>query len=109
MAMRDILDLTGASGQVYRFQLYHEGGTLSPVGGNYVLVRDGISGPRVVYAGESDNLRTGSQPKWRAAVDEDNATFLYTRLNVSQRTREQEQADVAAAYSPPMNASPSEH
>ena len=106
MAMRDILDLTGASGVVYRFQLHHEGVDLSPVGGNFVLVRDGIGGPRVVYCGQVENLRTGSQGAWRSAVDEAGETWLYTRLNVSQRTREHEQADVAAAYLPTANDPP---
>jgi hypothetical protein len=103
MPMRDILDLTGASGQVYRFQLCRESEQLMPVGGNFVLVRDGIDGPRVVYAGESNDLRDGSASKWRQAQDEAGPTWLYTRLNVSERTRQLEQADVEAAYTPPMN------
>ena len=101
--VNDVIDLKGASGQVYRFQLCREADQLMPVGGNFVLVRDGIDGPRVVYAGESNDLREGSQRKWRQANEEVGQTWIYTRLNVTERARLAEQADVAAAYDPPMN------
>ena len=101
--VNEVIDLKGASGQVYRFQLCRESSQLLPVGGNYVLVRDGIDGPRVVYAGESNDLRNGLQSKWRQANEEVGQTWIYTRLNVTERVRQAEQADVAAAYDPPMN------
>lgn len=106
MAVRDILDLTGASGAVYRFLRHQEGADLSPIGGNFVLVRDGIGGPRVVYCGQAESLRTGSDGPWRAALNEAGETLLYTRLNVSQRTREHEHSDVVAAYLPAANDPP---
>ncbi len=37
--MKDTIDLTGASGANYRFQLYREGRPLSPMGVNYLYVR----------------------------------------------------------------------
>jgi hypothetical protein len=103
--MKDTIDLTGASGASYRFQLFREGRPLSPMGGNYLYVREEFAGGfTVLYSGEGENLLTGAASRWTEAETQHHATHLYTRLNISQAIRKHEHRDLIAAYSPLMNA-----
>jgi hypothetical protein len=110
--MRDIIDLRGASGVAYRFTRFRDGNPLSAMGGNFVYARlppagedtPGTgSGAVVIYAGEAQNLLTDSRALWDQAVAEHGVTDLFTRLNISERTRRHEHADILAAGRPPMN------
>ena len=54
-----------------------------------------------------DEPMTGAQRSYlKTLSDEAGETLLYTRLNVSQRTREHEHSDVVAAYLPAANDPP---
>ncbi len=102
--MKDQIDLQGASGVQYRFQLCREGRPLSPMGGNYIYVREEMEGQfKVLCCGEGENLLTGARQRWDEAVSMQGASQLYTRLNISQSTRHNENADLVAGYRPPMN------
>jgi len=101
--MRDLIDMHGASGAVYRFNLIREGRPLSPMGGNYLYVRQSRDGYEVVHAGEGQNLLTDARARWAQAVADHGATDLFMRLNVSERIRRQEHEDILAAARPPMN------
>ena len=109
--MRDIIDVRGASGVTYRFTRFRDGNPLSAMGGNFVYVRprnagggEGEGAAEIVYAGEAQNLLTDARRQWDRAVAEHGATDLFTRLNISERTRRHEHADILAAARPPMNA-----
>lgn len=116
--MRDIIDVRGASGVAYRFTRFREGNPLSAMGGNFIYARprrtddgapqdgagrEGEGAPEVIYVGEAQNLLTDARRLWDQAVVEHGVTDLYTRLNISERTRQQEQSDILAAARPPMN------
>jgi hypothetical protein len=101
--MRDLIDMHGASGAVYRFNLIREGRPLSPMGGNYLYVRQSGDSYVVVLAGEAQNLLTDARAHWDRAVVEHGATDLFTRLNVSEKTRRHEHEDIMAAALPPMS------
>jgi hypothetical protein len=106
--MRDIIDVRGASGVAYRFTRFRDGNPLSAMGGNFIYVRPGAAGeaegvPEVVYAGEAQNLLTDARRLWDQAVADYGGTDLFTRLNISERTRRHEHADILAAVRPPMN------
>ena len=101
--MRDMIDLKGASGAVYRFNLFRDGRPLSPMGGNYVYVRDAGEGYEVIHVGEGQNLLTDARAAWASAVAEHGAQHLFTRLNITERVRQHEHADIVAAARPPMN------
>ena len=103
--MRDLIDMRGASGAVYRFNLVHAGRPLSPMGGNYLYVRDKPDGYEVVYVGEAQNLLADARARWPEASKAHGAAHLYTRLNVTERVRAHEYADIAAANDPPMTSS----
>jgi hypothetical protein len=103
--MKDTIDLRGASGAGYRFQLFREGRPLSPMGGNYLYVREEFAGGfTVLYSGEGENLLTGAASRWVEAENQHHATHLYTRLNISQAIRKSEHRDLIAGYNPLMNA-----
>jgi hypothetical protein len=105
--MRDIIDVRGASGVAYRFTRFREGNPLSAMGGNFLYTRPGTEeseAPQLIYAGEAQNLLTDARRLWDRAVAEHGVTDLFTRLNISERTRQQEHADILAAALPPMNA-----
>ena len=102
--MKDQIDLKGASGALYRFQRLREGHPLSPMGGNWVYVRDEMEGQfKVLCCGEGENLMAGARLRWDEAVSMQGASELYTRLNISQVVRRDENADLIAGYRPPMN------
>ena len=106
--MRDLIDVTGASGSVYRFSRFRDGRPLSAMGGNYVYAREDGDKYAIVYAGEGQNLLTDAHARWEQAVKEQAAGHLFTRLNVSQQARQREHADILKAARPPMNASSEE-
>ena len=101
--MKDHVDVHGASGRVYRFMRMREGRPLSPAGGNYLYGR--FTGERfeAIYAGEAQNLLTDAKERWSEAVSRHQASDLYTRLNLNQRIRQLEQADILAGLAPRMN------
>lgn len=102
--MRDLIDVAGASGAVYRFARLRDGRPLSAMGGNYVYARDSGEQYEVLYAGAAQNLLTDAHERWDEAVATHGAAHLFTRLNVSQGVRLHEQQDILQATVPPMNA-----
>ena len=104
--MRDLIDLKGASGAVYRFNLLRDGRPLSPMGGNFAYVREAGEGYEVIHVGEGQNLLTDARALWDQAVREHGAAHLFTRLNITERVRQHEHADIVAAARPPMNSPP---
>src|SRR4051812_42280579 len=101
--MREIIDVRGASGAVYRFNLLTAGRPLSPMGGNFVYVREAGESYEVMLVGECQNLLTDARRSWDAAVREHGVGHLFTRLNISERVRRHEHDDIVEAARPPMN------
>ncbi|MGH6970022.1 MAG: hypothetical protein ACREEQ_00295, partial [Caulobacteraceae bacterium] len=99
--MRDLIDVPGASGANYRFMRLKEGRPLSPMGGNYLYVR--FTGERMetIFAGEAQNLLKDARARWSEAVERFQASELYSRLNISERVRQLELADLVEASAPP--------
>ncbi len=104
--MSDYVDVQGASGRTYRFMKIRDGRPLSPMGGNFLYARH--TGPRfeMIYAGEVQNLLKDARDRWNEALERYQVSELYTRLNISERIRQLEHADIVAAEQPPMNALP---
>jgi hypothetical protein len=101
--MRDLFDIRGASGNVYRFSRFRDGSPLSAMGGNFAYVREDGEALVVVYSGESENLMKDAQARWDEAAATHGVQHLFTRLNISERVRKQELEDILAAAAPPMN------
>ncbi len=104
--MQDYVDVRGASGTTYRFMRLKEGRPLSPMGGNYVFAR--YTGPNfeMIYAAEAQNLLKDARDRWNEAVERYQVSELFSRLNISERVRILELADIVDANHPPMNATP---
>lgn len=99
--MTQQIDLAGASGARYRYSPLDENRFLPPAGANYVIAELTEEGPKVVYAGETDNLASQT---WRSDLEKarrkySDATVL-TRLNVTRAVREAERADLIEHYHP---------
>jgi hypothetical protein len=102
--MRDLFDVKGASGAVYRFSRFRVGNPLSAMGGNFVYARVDGETLEILYAGEAQNLLTGARARWDEAIAKFGAEGLFTRLNISEGVRQREHADILSAGLPPMNA-----
>jgi hypothetical protein len=102
--VRDQIDCRIESGEHLRFTLFKEGRPLSPMGGNFLYVRDGEDGPVILYAGQTDNLALHAQERWGEAASSHGAQGLYTRLNITGAVRQREHLDLLEALDPPMNA-----
>ena len=102
--MNSQIDLAGASGARYRYAPLDENRFLPPAGANYVIAEITEEGPKVVYAGETDNLASQT---WRADLEKARRKYsgatLLTRLNVTRAVREAERADLIEQYHPPLN------
>jgi hypothetical protein len=102
-AMKDTIDVFGATGAAYRFNRVRDDRPLSPMGGNFIYARDADNGCEILFLGEAQNLMTDARRLWDTAVRDHGAQHLFTRLNVTERVRRQEQSDILAALTPSMN------
>lgn len=103
--MRDQIDCRVGSGEHLRFTLFKEGRPLSPMGGNYLYVREDDDGTvRIVFAGATDNLALNAQARWGEAQSKYGAIGLYTRLNITAAVRRREHEALLEVLDPPMNA-----
>jgi len=93
--VKPFIDLTGASGEVYRFRRL-EGG-LSPIGGNFVYVREVDGETKVVCCGKARSLASVLMGRvWTADENAQADDALYIRLNAVGRTRDAEHEDLIA-------------
>ncbi|MFI4972930.1 MAG: hypothetical protein ACHP84_00150 [Caulobacterales bacterium] len=106
--MRDFMDVRGESGRFLRFMLLKDGRPLSPMGGNYLYVRQTGDRTEILYAGEAQNLLLSALDRWTEASELLQAQGVYTRLNISERTRQLEHDDIVRGVRPQMNLT-SEH
>ena len=98
------IELAGKSGARYRYTPLEEDRFLPPAGANFVIAELSAGDPKIVYAGETDNLASQS---WRAELERARATYskakVLTRLNVTRAVREAERLDLIEQYQPPLN------
>lgn len=104
--MRDYVDVHGASGTTYRFMRLKDGRPLSPMGGNYLYARFTGENLDIILAGEAQNLLKDARERWSEAAERYQVQELYSRLNISERVRLLELADIVEATHPPMSAEP---
>jgi hypothetical protein len=104
--VKDYIDIKGASGSGYRFMLLRDGRPLSPMGGNFLYARRTGERFEMLYAGEVQNLLKDARDRWSEAVERFQASELYMRLNISERVRKLEHADIVEGNVPPMNVIP---
>ena len=100
--MARTFDIVGKSGQSYRYTV-SEGQPIWPSGGNFLYVKMTKTGPKVIFAGETESLFRGYLSQWDEARTEHGATDIFLRLNVAGAVRRGERDDIAAKHRPPMN------
>jgi hypothetical protein len=95
------IDLFGATGGAYRFRKAE--GALSPIGGNFVYVRQLDGAARVVCCGKARSLAWGlGDRNWRTDENADAEDQLYVRLNAIRTAREREHEDLVAGLPRPF-------
>jgi hypothetical protein len=104
--VRDYVDVSGATGANYRFMRLREGRPLSPMGGNVLYCRFTGETCELIYAGEVQNLLKDARERWSEAQQRFQVSDLYSRLNISERVRQLELADIVEANHPPLNTTP---
>lgn len=100
--MARTFDITGKSGQSYRYTL-SEGQPIWPSGGNFLYVKTTKAGLKVIFAGETESLFRGFQARWDEARAQHGATDILLRLNISGAVRRAERDDIALKHRAPMN------
>jgi hypothetical protein len=80
-----------------------EGWPLTPSAGNFLYVAESDTGPRIVYAGQTDNLAMHAGERWAEARAQHGAEAIFTRLNVTMAARQREHDEILQAIDPPMN------
>ena len=100
--MARTFDIAGKSGATYRYTAL-EGQPIWPSGGNFLYVRMTKTGPKVIYAGETESLFRGYAAHWDEAKVNHGATAIFLRLNVAGAVRRAERDDIASGHRPPMN------
>lgn len=99
--MNSFIDLVGASGAAYRFR--KPDGAVSPIGGNFVYLREADDGVRVVCCGCARSLGWAlSQPIWLNDENSAEGDQLYLRLNAIRATRASEHEDLVAGLPRPF-------
>jgi hypothetical protein len=94
--MKDLVDLTGASGATYRFRRA-DGQTPLRIAGLFALVRASARGFTVRFVGATNDL---TQARQECPPQMLKGAHLYIRLNVPRQAREAEHADLSANYGP---------
>ena len=84
----DFIDICGASGAVYRFRRWPQGGSHPPIAGNYALATDG--GLTLISIGVLEDLSRAPVELAQRPAD----AAIFTRLNISRTLRETEHADM---------------
>ena len=100
--MAEYIEFHGASGATYRY-LAPDDRTTTHMAGGYVLICRGVDGPVLLYAGVTDDLAEGWREVFGAARSEHDEVLIFIHRTVARQARDAEQADIVAAYDPPMN------
>jgi hypothetical protein len=88
--------------------MIRDGRPLSPIGGNFLYVREVGDAYEIVLAGEGQNLINDARRRWREATEAHGPLHLFTRLNITEGVRQHEHSDIVDAARPAMNDRPPE-
>ena len=100
--MAEYIEFHGASGAVYRY-LAPDDRTATRMAGGFVLISRGDDGLLLLFAGVTDDLAEGWREAWAAAQAQHDNVQIFIHRTVARQARDAEQADIIAAYDPPMN------
>jgi hypothetical protein len=100
--LAEYIEFHGASGAIYRY-LAPDDRTAIRMAGGFVLVSRNADGPTLLYAGVTDDLAEGWREVWTAAQAQYDNVQIFIHRTVARQARDAEQADIVAAYDPPMN------
>jgi hypothetical protein len=101
MAKIGDMELVGASGVPYKFEVYHSSVTFAKVGGVYSVTKRVVTGGKtahsLIYVGETDNLRERFQGHHRQdCFDRNGANSICVHRDDRKESRLQKEADLSA-------------
>jgi hypothetical protein len=99
--VNEFWDIAGASGALYRFRRVADPGQLPAMAGNFIFLRPGDGGERLVCCGSVPSLIRAGAP-WRLAVEQHQTEAIFVRLNVSRAIRLGEHQDIVERQNPTM-------
>lgn len=102
--LAEYIEFQGASGSTYRYMAPDDRSSIRMAGG-YVLVGRSAEGPVLLYAGVTEDLAEGWRESWSAAQSQHDGVQVFIHRTIARQARDAEQADIVAAYDPPMNRS----
>jgi len=103
--LAEYIEFLGVSGTHYRY-LTPDERTSTRMAGSYVLVGRAAEEPVLLYVGVTDDLADGWRETWSAAQVQHGDIQVFIHRTVARQARDSEQADIIAAYDPPLNREP---
>ena len=105
MTQTATINLTGASGATYTFQVYPWGTPFNPVGAVYTVLRQESDGRyTILYIGETGDLSTRFDNHHKqACFDRNRRTHIGVHMESSSARRLQIEADLVRNYNPVCN------
>lgn len=106
LVVNGVVKCTGISGAVYSYFLAAPGSQWLAKASNYLFAKWTPEGWIIFYVGETDDTarRFSNHERWQEAVTVYGATHALTHLSSGvEADRKREEADLIAAYNPPMN------
>jgi hypothetical protein len=100
--LTDYIEFIGASGSTYRY-LAPDDRTSIRMAGGFVLVGRTDDGPVLLYVGVTEDLAEGWREALGAAQSQHGDVHVFIHRTVARQARDAEQADIVAAYDPPLN------
>jgi hypothetical protein len=100
--LAEYIDFHGASGATYRY-FAPDDRSAARMAGGYALVSRLPDGPVLLFAGVTEDLGEGWREIWDQAQTQYDNVQVFIHRTVARQTRDNELADILAAYDPPMN------
>lgn len=97
--MDQFIDVSGASGAIYRFHRVSDAARLPATAGNFIFLGSGPDGDTLIGCGTAHSLAL-ARAAWTSAIEQHQATAIFVRLNVSRSTRAAEHDDIVEQHQP---------
>jgi hypothetical protein len=95
--VKPFVDILGASGAAYRFQLVANDRQLPAMGGNLIVMKGDSAGDQIWYCGSSRGLQAAKH-FWSTLAGQEPPVSIYVRRNISSAERTAELEDITKKH-----------
>ena len=99
--MKSFVDITGASGAIYRFDAIASAADVPAVAGNFIFARLGRHAVEVVCCGLTMNLNE-MIGRWGSEIAPGDTQGIFIRLNTLRKARDREHKDIFDKHQPEL-------